>query len=214
MRVPDPPSIHEFWDHPQVTRTLEGTLNKFLPSISDHRVLVSLRIEDEHEGFKKFSVNNNIYFLYDFDQKRCKDLLSLTQADRASLETRLRGENEHAQVSIVERNFHAGIEEEDDMEYGLEAELPQEYLDRLQGASQVKESRRVGIDKTPILEFEEAPVEKKGTPRILFTRSAVWFPENKAVRHMDTRKLALTTSGIVYPPLGGGDGFFFLFESL
>jgi hypothetical protein len=212
LLVPDPPSIHQFCDHPQVTRTIEGTLNEFLPSISDNRVLVSLRIEDEHEGLKKFSVNSNIYFLYDFDQKRCKDLLNLTETERASLEIRLRGENEHAQVSIVERNFRAGIEEEVDMEYHPAAQPPQEYLERLQAASQVMESRKFGIDKTPVLEFQEAAVEKKGNPRILFTRSAVWLPENKDIRGIDTRKLALTTSGIVYPPLGGGNGFFFLFE--
>ena len=211
--VPDPPSIHELSDHHQVTRTIEGSLNEFLPSICDNRVLVSQRIEDEHEGYKKFSVNSNIYFLFDFDQKRCQDLLSLTETERASLESRLRGENEHAQVSVVERNFRAGIEEQVDMEYHPAPQPPQEYLDRLQEASQIIESRKFNIGETPVLEFDEAPPEKKSSPRITFTRSAVWLPENEDIREMDTRRLALTTSGIVYPPLGRGNGFFFLFES-
>ena len=202
-----------------MTRTLEGTLSRFLPSISNNRVLVSIRIEDEDERFTKFAVMGqdkicgSILFLDDFDQKRCEDLLNLTEAERGLLENRLREANNHAQVSIVERNFRAGIEEEDDREYRLGVEPHQEYLDRLEGIRQANESRKIGVDKMPVVEFDEAPVEKKNTPRILFTRSAVWLPVDNDTRNIDPRNLALTSSGIVYPPLAGKNGFLFLFES-
>lgn len=182
-------------------------------------------VEDEDERFTKFSVKSpfgiqpygirgNALFLYDFDQKRCKDLLDLTEVERTSLENRLRKENKHAQVSIMERNFKAGIEEEIDTEYSLEVEPPQEYLNHLQGIRQVNESRTNGVEKTPTLEFDEAPIEKKSTPRILYTRSAVWFPENLVARGIEPRKLALTSSGIVYLPRMSEIGFFLSFEDL
>lgn len=182
-------------------------------------------VEDEDERFTKFSVKSpfgiqpygirgNALFLYDFDQKRCKDLLDLTEVERTSLENRLRKENKHAQVSIMERNFKAGIEEEIDTEYSLEVEPPQEYLNHLQGIRQVNESRTNGVEKTPTLEFDEAPIEKKSTPRILYTRSAVWFPENLVARGIEPHKLALTSSGIVYLPRMSETGFFLLFEDL
>lgn len=161
---------------------------------------------------EQYDAYGSVFFLYDFDQKRCGDLVNLTQEERRSLEHRLYERNHSAQVRIVERNFRAGIEEEDDMEYPFGTSRPQDYSDRLQSIYLANESKKAGKEKAHVLEFDEAPTEKKKTPRILFTQSAVWLPED--TRGIDAKRLALTSSGIAYPPPAGKSGFFFLFKDI
>lgn len=213
----DPEGLHHFWDHPGFARTVEGTISRFLPAMANNRVLASLYIESDDIRFRKFAVGetlqNRVLLFYDFDQKRCETLLGLTDAERALLESQLREENEHAQVNVVERNFRAGIQEEDDMEYPVDypvrTQRPREYSDRLREMFQIQERRRHGVDKMPVLEFDEAPTEKKSTPRILFTRSLIWLPDHVDTRNINPHWVALTSSGFVY--LKGRKGQFFYF---
>lgn len=91
----------------------------------------------------------------------------------------------------------------ENMAHGLKN--PPEY------SANLLELQKAGEEETPVLEFDEAPVETKDIPRILFSRSVVWLPEG--CRGIDHNNLALTISGIVSMPSPGKDGYFFCFAS-
>jgi hypothetical protein len=210
--------LHAFWGHPQFSRTIEGTINEFLPSISDNRLLATVYLDNyNNPGYEKFGVNAQdhhyirIIYLYDFDQARCNELCSLSVAGRITLEARLREENPNAQVSVVERNFGVGIEEEVDCEWPPGSQPSPEWMLHLQELYEIGESRRKGTAEIPVVDFDEAPAAQKGNPRILFTKSAVWFPD---IRTVDYNNLALTTSAIVDVPSAGNEGHVFYFGDL
>lgn len=214
----DPEGLHAFWAHPQMSRTIEGTISKSLPSISDNRLLVALRIED-NEAYDKFAIKAphepypTIIFLYDFDETRCKDLCNLSPVGRTALESRLREENSNVQVSIVERNFSVTTEEEEDREWpdAEQEPEPDAWTSHVQELYEIGEQRKDGTAETPLLDFDEAPASRKAIPRIFFTKSAVWLPEDANIRGIYPGNLALTTSGIVHLPDVGKEGHFFFF---
>lgn len=215
----DPPGLHFIHDHPGFSRTIPGAISEFLPSISDNRLLVGRRIDFDEEGFKKFAIEpphvtgGTILFLYDFDQVRCNELLNTTAEQRISLESALREENANAQVSVVERNFSFSIEGEDeDKEWPPGDEWPQEWIAHVDKLDEIGVARIKGTAEVPVLEFDEAPHTQKQNSRILFTRSAVWLPEDTDIRAIGLNDLALTTSGIVHMPNSFGKvGHFFCF---
>lgn len=206
--------MHPFWDHPQYSRTIEGTINEFLPSISDNRLLVAFHIDD-NPAYDKFASNlnerdSNVFFLFDFDQTRCNEVCNLTATGRTSLESKLLEENADARVRVVERNFYVSIEEEEDMEWSPGSQRPPEWSEHLRQLYKIEESRKEGTVEYPVLEFDEAPATLKRNPRILFTRSVLCLPKHAYNRRVE-HTLALTTSGIVLVPTALGMGHVFLF---
>ena len=209
----DPPGLHFIHDHPGFSRTIPGAISEFLPSISDNRLLVGRHIDFDDEGFKKFAITDDtILFLYDFDQVRCNELLNTTAEERISLESALREENTNAQVSVVERNFSLSIEDEDEDKEWPPGEWPEEWIAHVDELNEIGVARIKGTAEVPVLEFDEAPHTQKQNSRILFTRSAVWLPEDTDIRSIGLKDLALTTSGIVHMPNSSGKvGHFFCF---
>lgn len=70
----------------------------------------------------------------------------------------------------------------------------------------VQRARETGEAKFPLLEFDDAPEGQNQNRQILFTRSMICLPRIK-----EDRKIALTSSAIVYLPKGNADGYAFYF---
>lgn len=188
--------------------------------MSQNRLLAFLSVQDgdangNRSNSRVKAPHDHLYatavYLYDFDQNRCHELCSLTLHERKKLETQLKDNNADAEVRVVSRNFTAGIEEEEDREFAP-GYPPKEWNDHLMELHHLEEARKKGLVETHLLEFDEPPAKKNGNARILYTRSAIWFPPDTVFRTIDKENLALTTSAIVNVPTPGGDGHIFYFS--
>lgn len=203
----DPSGLHRFLFKKEHVRAISGTVNPYLPAVSDNGVLLDYRL-DYRDILVDFAIGpdpRNVIFLLDFDQRRCRSLLD----SRNSLEEQIKADNEKAQVTVVQRNYYVSIEDDEDREYPR-FQAPAEWQEHLRDIWRIQEDRKRGDMDTPILEFDEGPSEMKEKPRLVFTRSVVCLPpiEFKAME-----QLTLSSCGIIYIPKPGEEGHILVFDN-